>query len=493
HGVLLDSNTGGGGQANRPDWAGCSNNWWTIAHELGHQFGLDHHAMGSDDVSPLYTSLMNYDYSYSLDGDGYKVHFSLGKFASLKLNESDLDEVLPYPEAEVRFLTKGPYHFQIKADGPSKTLIDWNRNTVFGEEHVRADINDGYGTNVGPLLEVGKAAGPPVLSTLGENLVVIYPVLHKEADLAKWTHAGLSPSRRGALVARIIENGKLGAPVMMVQGGVAGDAHAVEAFGKLFVAYPSPKGVVLDSFDRRLRRLGSVAHEGAQEPTLVRTSGPEQLWLFTRSEGKIQYRRIMPNLGSRTDLGLTSQTPAAAVWHPRIQRLLLAVTEPRGNVQGRIKILRLARSEDGWRIQHERWTTGPAGWVRTRARPSLVLDLSRDAGPYGQLRVYHKGDTADPAQPVATYNCRQIGDLSLHEGWWVKLLGNEWLLTRSAPSAAAYNGDIAYALRWFGGPNDHMVYLYLTASGISKGVLGDHDNVTFIASQGLKDSLARSR
>ncbi|MGI8922470.1 MAG: reprolysin-like metallopeptidase, partial [Fimbriimonadales bacterium] len=42
HGVLLDSNTGGGGQANRPDWAGCSNNWWTIAHELGHQFGLDH-------------------------------------------------------------------------------------------------------------------------------------------------------------------------------------------------------------------------------------------------------------------------------------------------------------------------------------------------------------------------------------------------------------------------------------------------------------------
>ncbi|MGI8924423.1 MAG: reprolysin-like metallopeptidase [Fimbriimonadales bacterium] len=40
--MLLDSNTGGGGQANRPDWAGCSNNWWTIAHELGHQFGLDH-------------------------------------------------------------------------------------------------------------------------------------------------------------------------------------------------------------------------------------------------------------------------------------------------------------------------------------------------------------------------------------------------------------------------------------------------------------------
>ena len=36
HGVLLEPGTGGGGQANRSDWAGISNNWKTIVHELGH-------------------------------------------------------------------------------------------------------------------------------------------------------------------------------------------------------------------------------------------------------------------------------------------------------------------------------------------------------------------------------------------------------------------------------------------------------------------------
>ncbi|PNA16519.1 hypothetical protein C1X78_26140, partial [Pseudomonas sp. MPR-R1B] len=78
------------------------------------------------------------------------------------LKETDLDETIPLPYEKVKFLEKAPYHFRLKPNGKT-TLIDWNWNGIFGEKHIRADINYSYSTNAGRRDEVGKTKTAPWL------------------------------------------------------------------------------------------------------------------------------------------------------------------------------------------------------------------------------------------------------------------------------------------------------------------------------------------
>src|SRR5262249_37494237 len=75
--------------------------------------------------------------------------------------ETKLVERLPFPLEKVRFLEKGPYHFKLAADGDS-TKVDWNRNGVFDEGVVRADIDDVYGVGANRF-GMGKTTFAPVL------------------------------------------------------------------------------------------------------------------------------------------------------------------------------------------------------------------------------------------------------------------------------------------------------------------------------------------
>ena len=228
HGVLVDNSGGGGGQSNRPDWCGCGFNWHTMAHELGHQFGLPHEPRGASTGSPFHPSMMNYDYSYQLNGNGEAISYSTGKFIKMSMKETDLNEVVPYPIADLAFLSNRPYYFKLKKLTETTTAVDWNRNGIFGENHVRADVNDGYSAAYRDNVRVtGRTAGAVALASMGKSLAVVFPDFAKATAYDKYEQAMLSPDKPGDLDVQVITDHKLGPVQKLAAGNVTGDPSAL--------------------------------------------------------------------------------------------------------------------------------------------------------------------------------------------------------------------------------------------------------------------------
>lgn len=76
--------------------------------------------------------------------------------------------------------------------------------------------------------------------------------------------------------------------------------------------------------------------------------------------------------------------------------------------------------------------------------------------------------------------------------WTKALLGNEWVVSRSAPAAALHGDDVALSFRWYAQDIQNMVLLQLAASGIVEKDLTDFDDLAHIASVGLREPLRRS-
>jgi hypothetical protein len=74
---------------------------------------------------------------------------------------------------------------------------------------------------------------------------------------------------------------------------------------------------------------------------------------------------------------------------------------------------------------------------------------------------------------------------------------NEWELTLSAPAAVLYKDDIAFPHRVFRGTtklhHNNVIRSFRQASGIYDAGMTDFDDVTFIATRGLRESLANAR
>lgn len=134
-GSVAGINGGGGGTLYGYCFGANSARGSVAAHELGHNFGLDH---GGNEPSypanckPNYRSPMNYAYLY----DDTLAQFSRGT-RSLVLNPMAMDEQRGLDTTDpvtLASLRSAPWYYDVRDDG----AVDWNRDGRFDEQPVRA-------------------------------------------------------------------------------------------------------------------------------------------------------------------------------------------------------------------------------------------------------------------------------------------------------------------------------------------------------------------
>lgn len=521
HGLLIGVGTGGGGQTSGPDWSGVPNHYPSIVHELGHQLGLEHEPRGSGSPTPIYTSLMNYDYSYQFDGDADAIHYSRGEFASLRIDERNLEERLPFSADALSFLKATPYAFDVEARTASSASVDWNRNGVHDEGGIAADVNDGYALNVGMYNHVAETTGDVALAAQGDVLVGFTTQVHR-ADPTAYAGGGASdvtPARLGYVTVRdrdVLQSGSLTSAAIMT-----GAPSAIAKNGRILVAFPGLFNTIqIGAFTlgRDARLAGSITgfNPGSRrEVTLVdvgETAAVEMV-LWNPANGNLEIRRI--DVGSDVRVGeaqpvtrtgssvrVVSSIPPGATFNTRTNRLVLLAGRDTSGDSDRLVLQPLARSGAGWRGEEVRWLSYDRN-VKSPNRPVILFDSGRAAGPGGRYLVYFRtamdltGDgrhrltfirvmppDTDGAAADAPYVHRQ------------RMFINGWVATRNAPAVTPYEDD--YAVIWRtpeAGREDqrNRAEINLFASGEFANGPADFDDITYIATEGMRDSLRSVR
>lgn len=503
---------GGGGQADQMgDGGGCGSNalWAVFLHEFGHQIGMDHDGFWQAGLCPIYTSLMNYAYSYSLEDDGNKIRYSNGRFKDYVLNENSLDETIPLPYEEVKFLEKGPYRFRLKPNGKT-TLIDWNWNGIFGEKKVRADINYSYSTNAGRRDEIGKLMSSPWLFTHQGKAWTVYGT-HKLPGDTK-TDPSISVDKPGQLwLRKLKEPFKWEEPIPLdfSNGGgqeLVGDPVAASKDGWIYVAFPGrklehgAKGVALYRVRERGKR---IEREGMQllssneklVPTIGLYKNTLYVFLWNPETGEVTYRTLRRGLDLMPERQLLRRSTipvGMAVDTIRDEVILGAAEDQDKNRPTRWQIRRF-KEHNGQLIEKSvEWIEGEGGGARGYGRATVLFDASKEAGKEGRIYFYGRGMTSKASPWACTYVAHQIADKSVRGGWLVKRFYDEWTQSRSAPAAAWFNGDIIWAYRWVDasqGERDNLFHVGYRALGIDEHPMGDHDDISFFRDIGIRHSI----
>lgn len=484
---------GGGGQADQlGDGGGCGMNalWAVFMHEFGHQIGMDHNGFWGPAFCPIYRSLMNYAYSYSLEDDYNKIAYSKGELAGFTLRETDLSEEIPLPYERVKFLEKGPYRFRLKPNGKT-TLIDWNWNGVFGEKHIRADINYSYAIGAGRRDDVGKSNTAPWLAVHRNEAYVFYGQPNAPGD--KKSDPTLSNNNPGKLFMRkLIEPFKWEDPVKL-SDELAGDPVAASHNGYLVAFFPSTRGIL-----KKTIGVESEPEVVSSNPALMPTVGTsgKRLYLF---------------LWDPTTQEVTYRTMLAGKWEAE-HKLVEKSTIPVGFAVDTVKkqvVIGMAQDQDKTRVsrwqvrwfkeasgnleeQGMDWIEGEKGQSRGKSRCTLLFETGKDAGPAGRLRFFAQGMTSAASPWACTYVAEQITDKTVRGGWIVKRFYDEWTQSRSAPAAAWFKGDIIWSYRWVDGgqgATDNNLHVGYQATGIESTPMGDHDDIAYFREFGIRNSI----
>lgn len=502
----------GGGQADQlGDGGGCGGDgdilYATFIHEFGHQLGLPHEGFFNASWCPTYPSLMNYAYSYGFEDSIKRILYSDGRLANYLLDEHDLSEVIPLPIDRVAFLGKGPYRYRLKPNG-STTLIDWNWNGVFGEQHVTADINYSYSTSAGVRDGIDKTLSTPWLFTHGRAAYALFARHDLAPDPKIDPTAG--PQRPSSLILRrMIEPWKWAEARVLEPTGVAGDPVAVSFAGDIVAAYPTVRGTVL----RRVREVGTkldaspaelVSQDPNRQPTLGVVGDALVLILWDKATGRATYSVAKLRPYQATD---ATETRRPLLWS-KPRSLFFRSTVPLGFALDTLKnevILGLAQDQDAqrpsrWQVRRFRldddkleelsseWIGGVAGGERGRSRPVLVFDPSPKWGPNGRLYYFSLGLFSAEAPWSCGYVSMTIGDKTANGGWQTKRYYDEWTQSRSSPGACLFGGDVLYAYRWVDGgqgPSDNVLHVGYRGSGIDDAIMGDHDDIGYMRTFGI--------
>lgn len=526
HGYLLENATNVGGQTSGGDWSASGFDWQTIVHELGHQFGLEHTPPGSG-VSPLFTSLMSYAYSFSFNGDPNAIRFSQGEFSAFSLNERRLNETLGLPVDRLRFLQR-EFGFSIRPLGARATQVDWNRNGVFGETGISADINDGDAVGAVRAIETGAAAGGLSMATVGSRLYLAYPALRTPP--AEWRQS--TPSVRGARV--MVQEFDGGAaftpPRQLLTREIIGDPNAA-AFGtRLAVSYvfggvgrPGFPSVALwSTSDAGLGPGGGEAGDPSQvvDQAIVAASqtltGAERsvalrhrLWMFTWtastrairavevSDTGVAGARPIPAISPGTShqimngaAALSSDHPIGIAFDTLTNRMIMVTYETHWGQPNKIRVNTLRLSPSGvWVYESHRFVGVESSGEWGDTRPAIVLDPSQPIAGRSQITIYIRGGAA-PDESTQTYALREIADRSQNDGWRSRQMVSQWNLTQSPPAAALFNGAHTFALRWHHdgeGPPNRVVFYPQT--GVVSETLRDFNEIAWLETQGMVRSL----
>ena len=485
---------GGGGQADElGDGGTCGEDalWAVFTHEFGHQLGLNHEGFWPNGSCPIYSSMMNYNYSYGFENDREKIHYSDGSLAGYTLREDDLDETIPFPYERVKFLGMGPYNYRLKPNGAT-TLIDWNWNGVFGERHIRADINYAYSTGAGPRDTVAKTSVSPFLFVHSKEAYLLSGVTN--LPRVPGGDPTLSSARTGSLVMR-----KLQRPLVWEQPWTAADDLAGDPVGAslektgIFVAYPTPEGIalrLLDPWQRASKEFGPTIQGAGLVPTMGERDGRPVLMVWNPHDGSIMAWEVTgKGLGARLRIDATSTNPPGMCTDTKTGETILALAQDQG--AARPNRWQIRRFGPDMKETGMEWVEGPEGQARGVGRLTVLFDGGRDAGPKGRLYLFGKGMTDAKTPWSCTYVAQSIADKTVRGGWLVKRYYDEWTQSRSAPTAAWFRGDVIWAYRWVGGdgPSDDDLQVGYRALGIQSEPFGDFDDVGFVRDFGLAHSL----
>jgi hypothetical protein len=494
---------GGGGQANElADGGTCGTGalWAVFVHEFGHQLGLNHEGFLSVGASPMYTSLMNYTWSYGFEESRDKIHYSDGTFTNFAVQEDDLDEVLPFPIEKVKFLSMAPYHFHMKANG-STTLIDWNWNGILGEKHVKANINYAYSISAGERDNLGKTKSAPWLFTHQNRLFALYGTNDLPVDLK--VQPTITPSRPGRLLLKRMQKPRAWDPEWIIEsGGLLGDPVATSFGKKIVCAYPTAQGLQMRQIEiTKDGPITTVPQTFNSDSTLVPTIGVynNRCYLFdwNPKTQEVGYRTLTTDgkLNERIKLDVLSSNPVGICVDPYAKEAVLGLAQDQPKGRTHRWQIRRYRSDDKGALLADGapdWVEGVDGGARGNDRVTVLFDSSRDAGPKGRVYFYCKGLTDEKSPWTCAYVALQIADKTYHGGWIVKRYYDEWSTTRSAPAATWWDGDIVYAYRWTAGDQsetDNNFHLGYHGLGIEPGAMGDFNDLAYIRDFGLANSI----